>query len=727
MRLIVGLNDLATTHPDLIKEWDVDANLPLRPQGLQAGSNKTAYWKCPVCGGKWHTRISHRAVDGTGCPYCSGRKALAGYNDLQSQRPDLAEDWNYEKNSRLTPDQVPVGSGKRVWWKCHICGGEWQTSVANRSNGGTGCPVCANRSVLEGHNDLATTHPQLLEEWDFEANAPLTPQQIQAGSSRKVWWKCSTCGGRWQASVMNRSHGAGCVYCTGIELLRGYNDLETNAPKVAQQWCYEKNGDLRPSDVLFHSGKKVWWKCTQCGYIWRTSISNRTSGQKTGCPACAGREVNPGVNDLQTLFPEVAKDFHPSKNQGLTAGTVASGPSQKVWWKCSVCGGEWQTAVSDRTSHHTGCPYCLGKKALKGFNDVATTHPQICEQWNYSKNGALLPEQFTAGSRKRVWWHCDVCHGDWEATICSRTRESGGICPYCNNLQVLPGFNDLASQHPELLPEIAADKNPGFDPASVTFGSSRKIWWRCPTCGGEWEATIASRANQGEKNTGCPYCSNNKVLPGYNDLTTRYPHLMEEWDWAQNKVNPSQLLPSADIKVWWICKHCGKSWQTTPHSRSAGNNCPLCDPHRSLPEASIEFYLRRDFTVLHSYHTKWLGRKELDLFLPDYQIAIEYDGQAWHEDLSRDLDKNILCTEHGITLIRVREPECPPIPEAPSVSCSVISAAWSSYEDSHNHYYMVRTLEALRQLLMQYTGIPLSPYDVDIPRDMDEIQDLQHS
>ena len=70
-------------------------------------------------------------------------KLVKGVNDLETLNPTLAEEWNYEKNGTLTPDQVTAGSNKKVWWKCKF-GHEWEAIVGSRSKG-HGCPFCSGR------------------------------------------------------------------------------------------------------------------------------------------------------------------------------------------------------------------------------------------------------------------------------------------------------------------------------------------------------------------------------------------------------------------------------------------------------------------------------------------------------------------------------------------------------------------------------------------------------
>lgn len=74
------------------------------------------------------------------------RKKSLKNGSLLDNRPDLAKEWNYEKNIDLTPNNVSCGSGKLVWWRCKICGNEWEAKIFNRSNG-TGCLKCSKRRM----------------------------------------------------------------------------------------------------------------------------------------------------------------------------------------------------------------------------------------------------------------------------------------------------------------------------------------------------------------------------------------------------------------------------------------------------------------------------------------------------------------------------------------------------------------------------------------------------
>ena len=203
----------------------------------------------------------------------------------------------------------------------------------------------------------------LLKKWGESRNFPLTPDTVSYGSKKKVWWTCEN-GHSWQTTVHVRSEGSGCPYCAGRKVLPGFNDLETLYPEIAAQWDKRKNGCLKPSDVAVSSNRPAWWRC-ELGHSYRATVSSRTQ-RKTGCPYCAGRKVLKGFNDLKTLCPGVAAQWHPSLNGALTPEMVTPGSNKKVWWQCSM-GHVWKSVIYPRTgAQQCGCPVCAGK--------VSTTH-----------------------------------------------------------------------------------------------------------------------------------------------------------------------------------------------------------------------------------------------------------------------------------------------------------------------------------------------------------------
>ena len=153
---------------------------------------------------------------------------------------ELMKDWNWEKNTSLGvfPDKITLGSNKKNWWKCHICNYEWLTNC-NHRNKGTGCPVCANKILISGKNDLETLFPEIAKKWNYELKKE-KPNEIFPHSDKKVWWKCNKDKRHiFQAKVCHVTEGRIiCPICSNQKIIVGVNDLATTNPELLKEWDY---------------------------------------------------------------------------------------------------------------------------------------------------------------------------------------------------------------------------------------------------------------------------------------------------------------------------------------------------------------------------------------------------------------------------------------------------------------------------------------------------------
>ena len=222
--------------------------------------------------------------------------------------------------------------------------------------------------------------------------------------------------------------GKGSKRCCKMKTIMISNSLVAKCPDVLELWNYEKNEGMHPQDVSLHAKKKVWWKCER-GHEWQSPV-NGVASNGTRCPYCAGYKAIPGETDLVTVFPKIAAEWDYDKNGSLAPDGISPGSHTKVWWRCAL-GHSWQSAPYARTREAgAGCPYCTGRKALRGFNDLATLKPDLAGEWYQPFNGDLTPRDVTLGSNKKVWWCCSENHV-WEARVYSRTRNKGSGCPVC--------------------------------------------------------------------------------------------------------------------------------------------------------------------------------------------------------------------------------------------------------------------------------------------------------
>lgn len=286
--VLPGENDLLTTAPETVMLWHPTRNGSLAPDQVMPGSNKRLWWQCER-GHEWQARI-FTIKKGGACPYCFGRYAIPGETDLATTHPHVLKFWS-DRNT-LLPTEVTASSQKRAWWICEK-GHEWDALVGSVVTDGCGCPYCSGKRAIPGETDLKTLHPELMEQWDFEKN-DLDPTQVTVASHDKVWWKCAL-GHSWTAVVFSRTKekASGCPYCTGRQVLAGFNDLATLNPGLAEQWYQPLNGALQPEAVTLGSNKKVWWQCG-AGHVWQAFIYARAKPNGTGCPICAGRTKQRG-------------------------------------------------------------------------------------------------------------------------------------------------------------------------------------------------------------------------------------------------------------------------------------------------------------------------------------------------------------------------------------------------------------------------------------------------
>lgn len=683
--------------PELLSEWNYERN-DVEPINISIWSKRKVWWKCKE-GHEWLSSMNNRQKK-VGCPYCSGKLPIVGLTDLETTNPELLKEWDYSKNI-ITPKEIKAGSGTKVWWKCSL-GHSWSASPNHRTKG-RGCPICANKVVLLGYNDLTTLKPNIASEWDYEKNGEKTPANYTVRSGERVWWKCKR-NHSWEAVIASRTGNkyVGCPYCSGLLPIEGETDLLTTNPELISEWNYEKNTLLTPNMVKAGSSDKVWWICDK-GHEWQAVISSRTVNE-SGCPFCSGRYAIQGENDLMSVDSPLLKEWNYDRNGRLTPSDFKEHSARKIWWKCKK-GHEWCSSISDR-SRGDGCPYCSGKRVLVGFNDLAHINPYIAKEWNYEKNGNKIPQKYTCKSGIKVWWKCEKGH-EWKTSISNRSRGDG--CPKCNSgirtsfpeqaiyfyvkkiypdavnrcTDVLPNgmeidifipsinvgieydgsvwhesdkalekevkkyieckrndiflirvkekggnarenscdvmlriddsFNNEAysslfmqlskyikipneidvkndrvhiqenykteiknnsfgSKYADLVVEWDSEKNGMLTPYMFSSNSGERIWWKC--CKNHsWQTTISTRA----KGSGCPYCSGRYAIKGENDLQTLRPEIASEWNYNKNgKLLPCEFKSQSNKKVWWKCKEGHECEAIIANRTRRGDGCPVC-------------------------------------------------------------------------------------------------------------------------------------------------------
>lgn len=480
---------------------------------------------------------------------------------LYTEHPEIAREWHPTMNGCLQPFDVSPSSNKKVWWKCDK-GHDFEGIIYNRVSQNSKCTICANKKVLKGFNDLKTTHPSIANEWDYEKNFPLTPSQIRCGTDKKYWWVCPKCHISYQASPNIRtSQNTGCPYCTGRKVLAGVNDLLTKRPDIALEWNYEKNGGLLPTMVTEKSGRKVWWKCSK-GHEWQCKIAQRTIGKGTQCPECQ--------SGLNTSFPELAIYYY-IKKCCFDAINRYKNSSLKIT-EIDIFIPSLKAGVEYNGCHYHNKNDDDKKRTLIEENKIKLI--SVVESKNYIKpfikNDCIYINHRFSYSEidfaiKSIF---EILKINYDFNI---NVENDSLEIYKLQSKIL-NDNSLGNKRPDLINEWNWEKNKNLSPFDFSYNSHFSVWWKCSK-GHEWKSPINNRAKA--NGTKCPYCSNNKILKGYNDFASLHPALLEDWDYEKNTLNPFEIAEKSNKIVFWKCHICGYEWKSPPAIRIK-KQCPGC-------------------------------------------------------------------------------------------------------------------------------------------------------
>lgn len=566
--------NLAVQFPELAAQWHPTENGKLTPADVTRGSNTKVWWKCPVADDhEWDASPKSR-TKGEGCPCCSGNKVVPS-NSLATTHPALVEQWDYQANGDLTPNDVSYGSTIKVWWKCGVASDHvWDASPNARTNQNQGCPCCSRRKIVPS-NCLATTHPELAKEWHPTKNGLLTPADVVAGTKTKVWWKCDVeKDHEWRAAVLDRVHGAGCSCCGGQTVVPS-NCLATTHPEMAVLWHLKKNLRLTPQKVTANSHKTVWWKCPVAeDHEWKarpnTLAQNQARTSTNGCPCCRGLKVVRS-NCLSTVEPALAKEWHPTRNRGLTPEKVTRSSFKKVWWLCSKnLKHEWRATVAARSAGN-GCPHCTPHSSLLEiavYCELKSIFSTV--EWGSRELGAevdvLLKEQKIAIEIDGSFWHRGREEHDRKK---SALLEDEGVIVIRLREEPLTELSDLDLKHP-----VRGDR---LEVILQLFERLRSVHTTSVHHPAIDEYLQAKRLQNVEE-----YEILVKALPGPppgRSLGDLFPDIAREWHPERNgDLTPFDVWPSGRNKVWWKCPVADDhEWQDTlGHRTSEGRGCSCC-------------------------------------------------------------------------------------------------------------------------------------------------------
>ena len=543
---------------------------------------------------------------------------------LENGREALLSQWDADANGELTPHAVVCRSLKKVSWRCPECGFSWREAPARRTKRGfDDCLACSGVALVPGRNDLATTHPAIAAEWHPEKN-PFPASQAFADFNQQVWWS-GACGHEWMAPIARRTgsaEGALCPYCSGRKCLPGFNDVATLAPELAAKWHPAKNRTMRPESTSVCADLAVYlwdgplthiWRETPRKWLERNGMAGVLAPFDAAVEAARAADASRAADGTEPMErgkssvkwirwlgqqglnmtlrewcaafhrPDIAAEWDDGRNGGTTVDDVSRASTMRAWWT-GPCGHSYKMSVRERTFRDNGCPYCAHVRVLPGFNSAECLSASIAKMWHPTRNGPLAPSDVSDRTSRGIWFQCPTCGYEWREDL-RLTHAGARKCPACHPERTrydVPGANDLAAVRPDVAKQWHPTLNGDLRPEDVRPGSKVQAWWTGP-CGHVWREGVDRRSPRVDDS--CPFCSNRKLLPGFNDLATTHPAIASQWDADRNGVPATAVMANRCRSSWWICA-LGHSFRTPVVNRTRDPErdpgCPYCSGRKCL-------------------------------------------------------------------------------------------------------------------------------------------------
>ena len=519
-----GENDLQTLYPELAVEFDIDKN-GITPNKVSPKDTDTYWWTCKNNHPSFQQSVEHRVSRRTKCPYCTGRKAVCGVNDLGTLYPEIAREWDSEKNNGVLPEDVSPFTYNSFWWICPK-GHSYKKKVIQRTkfHKPIDCPKC------------------------IKAHSTSFPEQAIFFYAKKCF-----------PDAINRYKEP---FDNGMEL-----DIYIPFYKIGIEY----------DGLAFHNGedqhdreRRKYLACKQQGIRLARIKESKDTWNDTAddifyvSKRMKDAELSAFLRFLfGSLFPFSLYTFNSGNSKETQLNRLYGFPTD---FNISRDRPEILEYLVD-VDHSFGAQY-----------------PELAAMWCKEGNGSLTPFMFTSGSNYMATWECLECGATWKspvASIVSRRVKSCKACSMKENGKNLTmartaKSGSLAERSEVLLRQWDFEGNGSLSPYEIPLNYSFEVAWKCDKCGYKWSSSPNSRV-RADSIAGCPHCSGRVALAGVDDLEALYPGIAKEWDYEKNKdILPSQIKPYSNKKYYWLCPVCGNSYPSYPGNRVKGSGCPNC-------------------------------------------------------------------------------------------------------------------------------------------------------
>lgn len=351
-----------------------------------------------------------------------------------------------------------------------------------------------------------------------------------------------------------------------------------------------------------------------------------------------------GINDLKSLYPLLAAEYSKDNIQPLES--VFAKSNKKYVWD-GPCGHSWTDSPNHRTSGR-GCPICSGRQLLVGFNDFATKKPELAKHFSASSKNS--PNEILASSTKEITVACPRCGDERNMAAYKLTSP---FCRGCGQKRAKIKYErSLAALRPEIA-TLVSKKSP-YTASEVSEFSVKKLLWDCQA-GHTYPMAVN---NKTFGNQGCPVCNNQMVISGINDFKTLYPDLAAIVS-PNSLIRPETVGATGNKKLLFECES-DHQWEAGVKNVVKGSRCGRCSYISGASKGEKElanFIESAGYKIIRNDRVALSGL-EIDVYLPEFNLGIEYNGDYWHKTekgMVRDRKKKAMAKAKEIKLIYVWE------------------------------------------------------------------------
>lgn len=380
-----------------------------------------------------------------------------------------------------------------------------------------------------------------------------------------IKWKCNKCKNSYRANLktMLRAEektGWPCPVCAGLLLVKGYNDLKTRYPDIADRL----EPGIDPERIICSRTKPLRFVCDK-GHVFNKAIAKMLKDDS--CPICRRGGYLSENAQLASEWDTAANIADPDTPDSMNGLLVGS--NKRAHWICSDCGHKWSSQIFNRGVKHQGCPKCarlrISEKAKARYarKSPLSEHKEVARYWDADLNEDT-PDEISATSPSKRWFKCE--NGHTSLRVVRDVVETGFMCRACRTTDPITNYDDLMAYYDD-----------SRDPETITRNNYySKIRWLCPVCHQRFVSPVKTMFGRlRSRGTMCPICGYYELVPGINDLATTRPDLSSEL------VDPTQaekVTEYSNDKLKWRCMvnphH--PPYTTTPKQRVKGVGCKTC-------------------------------------------------------------------------------------------------------------------------------------------------------